>query len=263
MLTGDSERFRNHGRHFGTPTVNLMLQKSRADLEFWATSCRSKELFLQTEINAGNSKDPEKTQEVVGAMQEKYQAIRKFLMDFPDHTDPMHPLEVTKLFEKHGIMRNYGALNSYFTPRMQEGTGIFPSTPKEMQEENRVPIYLAGPNGKRGYPTKPGEKTQDGFLVMASSAFKPSGIPKRKHPFESVQQEMEDLRKMKEGLPEHGANSFLASTIRSSQQAEETPPLSSSLQESDTEDTLLISDSPEKEESSPKKPRYNLRPRKE
>jgi hypothetical protein len=240
-----------------------MLQKSRADLEFWASSARNKALFLQQEINSGASQNAERTQEVVEAMEEKACAIKKFLMDFPEHTDSLHPLEVTKLLETHGMRRDYGALKTYVTKptALQTEPNPFRPTHEELKQ-NPEWVHSVGCSGVRGYPTKPGEKVQDGFLVMASSAFKPSGIPKRKEPFEPVLEAMEEAKRIRTDSPRRNANSALVDLLSSSQDSETTQPDPSNVlaESEEEEEVLMICESPEQAQS--RQARYNLRPRK-
>jgi len=225
----NSTELTNHGKHFGTPTVKLMLQMSRVRLEEWAQNSRNLTLTFQADINSEISKDPAKTQLSIEKLEEKIYAIKKFLMDFPDHQDPLTTQEVTDLYSKYAPQATYGALKNYFRPT---------------KEDIKQPGWVnpRGPNGVMGYPTSPGEKRK-------------SPPPYAKDVLES----MGEHKKMKEGY-EKPANNFLYTVLSS--QEEETP---SSLVEEETQPDPSFHQetihSPIQESVKPIQ-RYNLRSRK-
>lgn len=172
----------------------------------------------------------------------KAKAIEDFLAKYPDHQAPLLPSSVTKLMETQGKVGTFSTSSNPFRP-----------THKELQE-NPSWVYPVGPNGMRGYPTKPGEKVDSGYLILAPTPIKPNSPPpsKGKRSFEEVEQAMEELRQMKEDSPKPTPNSPLVELLSS--QTEE-------------EDALLDhSDHQEKQEEPKKKlvrSHYNLRQKKE
>jgi hypothetical protein len=116
-------------------------------------------------------------------MQKRIDLIEAFLETHPDHGPPLLRSSVARIM----AAKNMGTYPS-------SAANPFRPTHQEINDPVHCTLYPVGPNGKRGYPTKPGEKTEGGYLVQPSK-------PNVKDSATEIIEEFESLKRKREPSP--------------------------------------------------------------